>query len=66
MGVFLNLDDMNMRGSQIAVAYSDYAGRDVQKFIAAVNERDSLMVAAVNEKCAYTGEIAVTGGASLK
>jgi hypothetical protein len=47
-GLILDLDDMNMRGSQIWVAYSDYCKKDVAKFKAAVRERDAEMIAFVN------------------
>lgn len=62
----LHLDDMNMRGSQIWVGYKDYCGQDLEKFFAALTSRDPAMVAKVNEKCGYTGELAVTHGSSCK
>ncbi len=66
----LNLDDMNMRGSQIWVGYKDYCGEDIEKFAQCINDRDSDMVAVVNSECFISdeegyGEEAVTTGASF-
>lgn len=66
----LSLDDMNMRGQQIYVAYSDYSGRDAMKFVENAVLRDPEMVAKVNRECAYHSEYgsflhkAVTAGGS--
>ncbi len=54
----LHLDDMNIRGSQIWVAYKDHCGEDLEKLKAAIVERDPSMIATVNKECSYTGEIA--------
>ena len=68
-GIFdiLSLDDMNMRGSQIWVAYKDYCGQDIEKFIVCIKERDQAMVDAVNA-CEGTGttERAVTHSGSWR
>ena len=68
--LIMSLDDMNMRGCQIHVAFKDYAENDVAKFIADVTGRSEKMVEAVNRECVFKssyGEylhLAVTGGAS--
>lgn len=65
IGYLLDLDDMNMRGSQIWVGFKDYSGQEMDEFKKAVRARDPEMVAKVNEVCSYDGEIAVTGGSSF-
>ena len=44
----LSLDDMNIRGSQIWVAYKDYCGESIDLFLDAVKKRDETMIEAVN------------------
>ena len=66
MTVILGFDDMNMRGSQIWVAYKDFAGEDFEKLAEAVKRRDPELVAVVNRECANTGEIAAPYGVSPK
>jgi hypothetical protein len=44
----LHLDDMNIRGTQIWIAYSDHCGKDIEKFHTAIITRDSAMIEAVN------------------
>lgn len=64
----LSLDDMNMRGSQIWVAYKYYCDHNLDRFIACVNTRDQGMVDKVNAMTHATGaadEPAVTRGASF-
>jgi hypothetical protein len=46
----LRLDDMNIRGPQIWVAFKDYCGQDWAVFTKAVKERDPLMVATINRE----------------
>jgi hypothetical protein len=65
MGV-LQLDDMNMRGPQIWVAYSDYCGKDDEKFYRACMDRDAAMVDMVNDHGGAGGERAVVSGASFQ
>ena len=50
MGLFdiLNLDDMNIRGSQIWLAYKDYCGEDMELLKELVKGRDAGLVEAVN------------------
>jgi hypothetical protein len=62
----LTLDDMNMRGPQIWVAFDMHCGRDQAKFIAAVQARDPEMVKTVNLYIGRGGHKAVTGGGSDK
>jgi hypothetical protein len=65
-GIFtmLGMDDMNIRGSQIWLAYKDHCGEDLGKLVEAVQARDSDMVETVNREYGHTGVLAVTGGAS--
>lgn len=53
MGIIemLNFDDMNMRGSQIWVAYKDYCGCDIHKLRDAIKARDAEMIEMVNDRC---------------
>lgn len=59
--VLSNLDSMNIRGSQIWVAFKDHCKQDVLRFTECVLRRDGDMVATVNSECAGYGEIAVVG-----
>lgn len=63
-GLFLvlALDDMNMRSSQIWVGYKDYCGEDMEKFKAAIKQRDPAMIAKVNEELGPDWPPAVVGG----
>lgn len=61
--LLLALDDMNIRGAQIWAAYCSYAGRDLQRLVNAIDQRDPLLVEAVNLECSECREIAVTRGA---
>lgn len=64
---FLNilcLDDMNMRGPQIWVAFKDFAGEDLETLKEGLKSRSQDMVDKVNEECGADGEFAVTSGAS--
>lgn len=63
IGTVLDLDDMNIRGSQIWVAYKDHCRQDLQELIRLVNERDPGLVATVNQNTGGT-EVAVTSGGS--
>lgn len=63
----LGLDDMGMRGSQIWVGYKDHCKQDINAFIAAVESRDSAMVATVNaSRGVGDAPPAVTHGASFR
>ena len=64
----LGLDDMNIRGTQIWVGYKDHCGEDIEKFKAAIHERDADMVETINKECLYADfqEKAVTSGASFE
>jgi len=43
-----HLDDMNMRGIQIWVAYKDWAGEDLAVFLQGVRHHDARMIECVN------------------
>ena len=59
------LDDMNIRGSQIWVAYKYLYHEDANKFINGIRKRDPKMIEFINEELASVGgEKAVEGGAS--
>lgn len=51
----LNLDDMNMRGSAIWIAYKDFCGCDLQKFQYAVRNRNKEMVELVKNEMERSG-----------
>lgn len=64
--LLLDLDDMNIRGSQIWEAYKYLYNGDGEKFAEAVSKRDPKMVDFINQELASVGgEKAVTGGASF-
>jgi len=63
LGTFLRLDAMNIRGSQIWLGYSDYCGRDLEKFLAAIDARDQAMVDYINSQGSPGDPMAVVGGA---
>lgn len=64
--LLLDLDDMNIRGSQVWEAYKYLYNEDAKKFAEAVKNRDEKMVNFINEEMASVGgEKAVTGGASF-
>jgi hypothetical protein len=69
MGTLLHLDDMNIRGSQIWIAFKDYCGENLESFIELVKQRDPNMVDMVNQASlkGWTGTQckAVTQGASF-
>ena len=64
--VVLDLDDMNIRGSQIWVAYKDYCKQDLTALKKASFDRDIEMVAKINDElCGIDfAEKAVCSGAS--
>jgi len=51
----VNLDDMNMRGKQVWVAYSQCCDNTIDLFFKMVNERDPGMIIYVNSMCASVG-----------
>lgn len=61
--VVLSLDDMNIRGCQIWVAYKDWAGGDVDKLAKGAFDRDQSMIDMVNERSGIE-EVATHSGAS--
>jgi hypothetical protein len=64
----LNLDDMDMRGSQIWVAYKDHCKGDLDAFKKALRDRDQSLVDAVNTLGSHAPGTpkAVIGGASFR
>jgi hypothetical protein len=79
IGTILHLDDMNIRGSQIWIAYKDYCAhgddalvhsdKHVKLFIECVKRRDPMMILAVNQAGlkGYTSlDKAVESGASYR
>lgn len=64
--LMLGLDDMNIRGSQVWVAYKHLYNEDAEKLAKAIIKRDPKMVDFINEELASVdGEKAVTSGASF-
>jgi len=63
----LDLDDMNIRGSQVWLGYKDHCGEDMDTFMAAVRDRDKDMVSTINAQRwpKDTAEVAVANGASF-
>lgn len=63
----LDLDDMNIRGTQIWIGFKDYCGEDIAKFEKAIKERDPQMIDTIN-RVGLSGNHkhkAVTHGASF-
>ncbi|MET3485434.1 hypothetical protein [Methylobacterium sp. 1973] len=60
----LDLDDMNIRGSQIWVADKDVCNTDLDVLIKRVKGRDATLAEAINKVCP-DGERAVAHGASF-
>jgi len=64
--MLLNLDDMNIRGSQIWVGFKDHCNSDIAWFKRAILARDPDMVDTINAVCGGQGhEKAVVHGGSL-
>jgi len=59
----LDADDMNIRGSQLWVAYNDVCKMNIEVLKKKLRDRDPEMVAVINRECPEC-EPAVTGGAS--
>lgn len=68
LGILLTLDDMNMRGPQIWVAYKDHSGENFEQFAGYVQARDAEMIETVNTECFHPAqgqpELAVQSGGS--
>jgi hypothetical protein len=66
--LILGLDDMNIRGWQIWVGYSDFCKGDIDKFIECIKNREDKMVLAINNEAIMIKSPlrAVVGGASFK
>ncbi len=61
----LHLDDMNIRGAQIWVAYKDWAGEDIEKLSVGIRGRSWDLVSVVN-KNSGSEHVAVPRGASFR
>lgn len=62
----LHLDDMNIRGTQIWIAFKDFAKEDLAVFVKAIRERNAEMIRVVNDE-GFAGNHswrAISGGAS--
>ena len=59
--LFVVLEDMNMRGSQIWVGYKDHCGENLEKFMQCLKDNDPKMIATVNLNSGVD-EQAVTSG----
>lgn len=59
----LDLDDMNIRGSQIWVCYKDVCGEDIAKLMEGARNRDAAFVEQCNKEC--PDHTAVSSGASF-
>lgn len=63
----LDIDDMNIRGSQIWIGYKDHCGEDIEKFMACCQSRDQAMVDTINANRGMSSDhLAVTHGGSYK
>jgi hypothetical protein len=47
--MLLHLDDMNIRGTQIWIAFKDYCKENMEEFIKCIKARDAAMIEKVNE-----------------
>lgn len=54
----LHMEDMNIRGSQIWVGYKDHCGQDIDSFIEKIENRDEVMVKAINDEITRYDEAA--------
>lgn len=65
--LILNLDDMNIRGTQIWIGYKDFCGEDMDKFKTAIGDRSPEMVEIINKvgQLGNHSHKAVTQGASF-
>lgn len=61
---FLDLDDMNIRGSQIWVGFKDHCEENLDKFIECITKRDIDMVNVINLAFMKGDHKAVTHGGS--
>lgn len=62
----LHLDDMNIRGKQIIVAYYHYASKNLAMLIAGLQQRDQRLVDVVNDALYPTYPKAVTYGGARR
>lgn len=64
-----HLDDMNLRGSAIWVAFKDHCGSDIAKLVQCLTNRDPALIATVNDAidrglCGVDTPRSVTSGGS--
>ena len=64
--MILNLDDMNIRGSDIWVGYKDHCGEDLVKFLKAIKNRDGDMIMVIREHCQHGERPVQSGGSSSR
>ena len=66
--VFLALDDMNIRGTQIWIGYKDWCKENMDLFRKLISSRDANLVKGINIQAARQGtkDKAVTGGVSYE
>jgi hypothetical protein len=62
----MDLDDMNIRGPKVWLAYKDYCKQDLDALITAAKERSPEMVEVCNSENQPGDAVAVTGGASFQ
>ncbi len=64
----LDLDEMNIRGSQLWIAFKYYCGQSLEKFVECIVNRDPAMIDKVNEMNESQGDFwkASVGGPRLK
>ena len=58
----LNMDDMNIRGSDIWIGYKDFAKEDLDLFLIAIKNRDIELVSMINQYCQHNEKVVVFGG----
>jgi hypothetical protein len=62
--LIIDLDDMNIRGSQVWQGYKDYCEEDLNKFATAISTRDPNMIDLINRNA--SSNLAVIRGAAFK
>lgn len=66
INIVMDIDDMNIRGSQIWISYKDHCKEDLEEFIKCCIRRDQKMIDEVNKWCGKNHEwIAVKNNGSL-
>jgi hypothetical protein len=65
MLTFLGIDDLNLRGEQVYVAFK-HCNSDIPTFVEAVGKRDQALIDAVNKQVAVPSGEQAFSGASFK